>query len=153
MNNGRMRNRRAIAGLALLLTVVAGIVWAADRPEPRKPSLVTMTEGQAARLSPLHQAMRGILIAEQKQLAVLYEEFAQQTDSQRALEVQRRIHEVKVGTEISLLTVQAETAREQGRMEDAEQLEEGIERLANPDGFESRGPAPGRRPDQADTDR
>ena len=153
MNNESKRSLRAAACLVLLLTAVTGIAWAADEPEPRKPSLVAMTVGQAAKLSPLHQAMREILITEQEQLAVLYGEFAGESDSQRALEIQRRIHEVKVGAEISLLTVQAETARAEGRTQDAETLEEGIERLANPERFQSTGPAPDRPRDGASVGR
>ena len=101
-------------------------------PRPVGSSLVTMTTEQAARLTPLRQEMRRILISEQEQLAALYAEFAQATDSQSALGVQRRIHQVKTGTQISLLKAQAETAVAEGRLDDAGILEQNIETLTDP---------------------
>jgi hypothetical protein len=134
-----------VSMLFLVLALPTGFTTAQDEPattqfstEPdptvpkRGPTLLTMTPEQAQRLSPLHQEMRKILIAEKNQLTELFKEFARETDSQGALAVQRRIHQVKTETEISLLTAQAKSARSQGRKEDAERMEEAIKRITNP---------------------
>ena len=140
----KIRHRLAIGipvlFLALLVGAVAGGKQVTDRegaPEaavaarPADSSFLSMTTEEAAGLSPMLQEMRRILIRERDQLAVLHAEFAQATDSREALRIQHRIRDLKSGTEIALLEVQAATAREQGRSEDAEQLEGIITRLAD----------------------
>ena len=128
------------------LVLAAGFTTAGDDPDPvqlssapsdqqrrEAPSLVSMTDEQALKMNSLLQDMRKILIAEKDQLAELYVEFERETDSQGALAIQRRIHETKTGTQIALLRAQADVAREEGRSEDADLLEEGIAKLANPE--------------------
>ena len=139
MKNGTRNYRRRISlnpavvvCLILMMTVSAGLAYALEKTPQSNLDLLTMTSQQAARLSPLLQEMRGLLISEKEQLTILYSEFAKETDSQRALEIQGKIREVKIGTEISLLVAQAETARSQGRVEDADRLEESIELLSDP---------------------
>jgi hypothetical protein len=141
-----MNSRRAaVMGLIAIMVLIlpegyagagAGdaseVVASAEASRPDGTSLVTMTEEQAARLSPLHRAMREVLITERVRLASLFEEFTRETDSRRALLIQRQIHDVKLEAEVSLLRVQAEAARAAGRTEDAERLEEGIARLIDP---------------------
>jgi len=141
-----IRCRNIVVIICLALILAAGSISANDGPTPGTnpadpsvsarsggSSLLTLTAEQALKLSPLHQELRTILIAEKDQLDVLYEEFALETDSQRALAIQRRIHLVKTETEISLLKAQAETARTQGRTEDVERLERSIRLLSDPE--------------------
>jgi len=92
-------------------------------------SLTTLSEEQAAHLSPLHSGMRTILLREQADVQAL---------TARMADIQDRIAEVKTGTEVSLLKVQADTARASGREQDAERLEESIRLLRDP----QRGAAP-----------
>jgi hypothetical protein len=125
----------AAVALAAVSEVPPHPALAADSPaaNAERPSLLNLTAEQVLRLSPLHKEMRLILLSEKDQLNLLYEEFNRETDSQRALAVQRRIHLVKTQTEVALLQAQADAARAAGRLEDAELLETSIRMITDPD--------------------
>lgn len=135
--------------LGLILILIAAPAAAAD-PDPvdsktadspqdpetataRVFSLVDLPPEKVERLTPLQARMREILLAERVNLAPLQAAFAEETDSLRSLEIQRRIQDLKVGTEIALLRVQADHARQSGQPELAEQIEESLRRMAERD--------------------
>jgi len=147
MKTRAIQNPRYLVPVACMILAMLTLVAAAnEKAVPLEPgskpvsidrapgvTLVTMTDEQALKLSPMHQDLRRVLIEEKTRLADLYEEFEKETDSRRALVIQGEINEVKTGTAVSLLEIQAKVAREDGRLEDALQLEEGIQRLVSPD--------------------
>ncbi len=141
-----------IALIGLVLILAAAPIAAGDpvdpelvaskttdsQPDPVDPtarvlSLIDLPPEKVERLTPLQAQMRQILLAELVSLVPLQAAFAEETDSLRSLEIQRRIQAVKVATEISLLRAQADHARLNGRPEVAERIEEGLRRMAERD--------------------
>ena len=99
----------------------------------RPLSLVDLPPERVEGLGPLQTRLRQILLAEHNRLTPLYAEFAEETDSLLSLEIQRRIQQVKVETEISLLRAQADHAHQNGQRELAERIEAGLRRMAERD--------------------
>jgi len=84
------------------------------------------------RPSPMDQEVRKVLEDERKTLTDLRARFAAASNPEAALQVQREIEQVKVGTEVALLRVQATFARREGRLEHARRIEAEIEEVLNP---------------------
>jgi hypothetical protein len=71
--------------------------------------------------------------AERDGLRRLHARFQQTSDPHAALEIQREIEALKVGTELELLRIQARHARLEGRHDTAERIKTVIERILNPE--------------------
>jgi len=84
-------------------------------------SLTTLSEEQAAHLSPLHSGMRTILLREQADVQALTARMADIQDRIAVLELQREITDRKTRTQIELLEVQGQYARQEGRIEQADE--------------------------------
>ncbi len=148
--------------ILFILLIAAPVVFAAtDQPAPNdatkvepaiRPvessptaySLTALPAEKLARLTPLQVALRNVLLQEQADLAPLIEAFARETDSLRGLEIQKQIQTVKQDTELALLRTQAQFARQEGRIEVAEQLEESLRLMTEPTPPVSQTPRSGR---------
>jgi len=84
------------------------------------------------RPSAMTQEIDKVLDEERKALADLRARFAAAPSAKVALEVQREIEQLKVGTEVALLRVQVAFARRDGRLEDARRIEADIEEALHP---------------------
>jgi len=131
-----------IVAVGLLLVLVTGATTTEDDPVQESMSLVAMSDERALQLPPLHQELRRVLIDERNRLEDLYADFEAETDSRWALEIQRKIRQVKVDSQVALLETQAEAARLEGRTGDVERLEQGIRRLKDPESAWGRDPVP-----------
>jgi hypothetical protein len=76
--------------------------------------------------------IRALLADEHRTLVALNERFRRTTDPAAALALQREIAQLKFGTEIALLRVQARYARAEGRPSVAAHLENAIRELESP---------------------
>jgi hypothetical protein len=76
--------------------------------------------------------IRALLADEHRTLASLNERFRRTTDQAAAIALQREIAQLKLGTEIALLRVQARYARAEGRLAVAAHLDDAIRDLESP---------------------
>ena len=93
-------------------------------------SLTTLSAEQVARLSPLHSEMRTILLSEQADVLALTARMADIPDRIAVLELQRQITDRKTRTQIELLAVQGRYARQEGRVEQADEAEKAAASLS-----------------------
>lgn len=110
-----------ILGAALLVPGQPTGAFAAIEADPLTPRAVFVKE------------MRAVLDQEVRLMEELEAEFRSATDDAAALDVQRRIAELRQKTEIDLLGCQARYARSLGRVELAEEIEKDIAELRDPD--------------------
>ncbi len=82
--------------------------------------------------NPLMPRISTLLEQERNQLADLEQQFRQAADEQSALAIQRRIREVKVETELAILRLQLDAARERGDDETVSRLEQAIATITGP---------------------
>jgi len=94
-----------------------------EAARPAWLSLADVPDSKVADLSDLHREMRQILRSERELLVPLNAEFATEMDPLLALDIQKRIQELKIETELSLMRTQAVHARREGRLESAERIE------------------------------
>jgi hypothetical protein len=104
--------------------IEAGVV-----PEGGAPAV---EKSAAPVLSPLMLEIQAALAAEQARVADLEARFAAAADEASALAIQKEIEQIKVETELSILRLQAEHARQEGRVEQAAQIEAAIAEMMNP---------------------
>ena len=76
--------------------------------------------------------IRTLVADERRALAALNERFRRTTDQAAAIALQREIAQLKLGTEIALLRVQARYARAEGRLAVAAHLDDAIRELESP---------------------
>ena len=82
--------------------------------------------------SPMVAEMIALLATQDQKLADLGARQGKARTNEEALAVQREIQDLKQGTEISLLRIQATYARREGRVQDADRLEATIRDLVSP---------------------
>ena len=121
--------------MTLLLTIFlvqAGITLAADpgpiedtsKPTPR--SLVSLSEEQAAKLTPMNKEIRLVLLAERDEVERLTASLAGVKDDTEAIAIQRQIGAVKQQAEIDIMEVQIRFSEAAGNHEQAEAIREAI---------------------------
>lgn len=101
----------------------------ADKPAPSKPE----ARARARRMSPLAVAMAGVVESEKASMATLKALLAAARTSEAAESVQREIEQLKLDTEVQLLTLQATHHRQNGRPELAAELDRAIAGLRAPE--------------------
>lgn len=87
---------------------------------------------RVARPSALMTEIRALLAGERQALATLNARFQRASSLAEALSIQREIEQLKDGTEIALLRVQAKHARLAGRLDVARRIEEEVRILETP---------------------
>ena len=83
-------------------------------------------------LTPMMSEVMTLLATQDGKLAALAERQKHATAPDEALAVQKEIQALKLGTEVSLMRIQANYARREGRAHDAARLEAAIESLVSP---------------------
>lgn len=102
------------------------------------PSVVETTAATTAApraregLSPCQQAIQALLDREATQLAELDARLPGAFDEAAVLALQREIEQVKQETELQVMRVQADFARREGRVAQAEQIEAALAEMAAP---------------------
>ena len=102
----------------------------------------------APELSPMMVEINALLDAERLALADCRLEMDRATDMERRVELMERIHELKTGTELEILRVQLRYAREAGRLDTVQELEEAIEFMTDPRPVPAPEPRPRPDPDR-----
>ena len=125
-----------------LLALAAGIVLAAPTPASRTnppvppadahPAQATVPATHTAPVNPLMPQIDALLAQERQQLADLTAQLRQAAGTDRVPELQRRIAEVKKGTERSILELQLAHARETGNTAAVQSLERSLAALDAP---------------------
>ena len=100
---------------------------AAEVSAPPAPG-VANTVKPGAMMTEIH----ALVADERRSLAALNERFHRTTDQAAAIALQREIAQLKLGTEIALLRVQARYARAEGRLAVAAHLDDAIRELESP---------------------
>jgi hypothetical protein len=119
-----------IVCLALLIpAIITGNQTDGPDASAVRPPLVSLSEAEAEKLPPLQRELRGVLLKEKADLQVLASRLAALDDRLAALEVQREISNRKFQTQIEFLEIQGRFAREEGRIELAEEAEHALSRL------------------------
>ena len=85
-----------------------------------------------AKPSAMMTEIRALIADEHRSLTALNERFRRTTDPAAAIALQREIAQLKLGTEIALLRVQARYARAGGRLAVAAHLDDAIRELESP---------------------
>lgn len=131
----RLLSSFTAAVMALLLTfflVQAGITLASDpeptedTPNPMPRSLVSLSEEQAAKLTPMTKEIRLVLLTEREEVDRLTASLAEVKDDAEAIAIQRRIGAVKQQAEIDIMEVQIRFAETAGNHEQAKAISEAI---------------------------
>jgi len=141
---------RAVS-LAFLLLLIAGPALskerresgteAAPRPDavPAAPPAVSKAD---VSLSPVMEEIGAAWEKSRLEVAGLEERFASASGEDEALAIQKEIERLLVEVELEILGIQARYAREEGRIEVAEEIEAAIESMTSPAPL----PAPEERP-------
>lgn len=104
-------------------------VAAAPAPVAQPVTPATPVRKTSRRLSPLAVAMNAVVESEAEQMKTLKARLVAAKDPATADAVQREIEQLKLDTEVQLLSLQAANHRQNGRIEAAVQLEESIRSL------------------------
>jgi hypothetical protein len=96
---------------------------------PPPISLTTMTEADAETLSPVMRETRKALLQEVTDIGILTQRLTEVEDRLAALDLQREISDRKLRTQIEMLEIQGRYARQEGRIELAEEAERAVSRL------------------------
>ena len=112
----------------------------ANAAEPAAPTVTFKKPAQ----SPMITELMALLAGQDEKLADLAARQKKATTGDEAIAVQREIQELKLGTEISMLRIQATYARREGRTADADRLDGVVRDLVSPPklGVPSNRPAP-----------
>ena len=94
------------------------------------PGLMNMAP---EKLSPRLLEIRERIEWEQTKLAELSEAYLAATNGDEALRIQRKIHELKAGTELAILEIQLRQARLESKVETVQRLEAALEKVRNPE--------------------
>jgi len=105
-------------------TASGNVVPADQNRELQPPEIV--------KLSPLHQRIQAVLQAEQVKAVSLLDRIARAHDNSQLVQLQRELEALKRDTEIEILRLQADYAREQGRIDQAVEIEAAIATILNP---------------------
>ncbi|MDO9695250.1 MAG: hypothetical protein Q7W56_10985 [Candidatus Latescibacteria bacterium] len=127
-----------VCGLTAGTAAVAGTL-----PEPAAPvapdpdgvestAAATVAPRAPESLTPCQQAIRALLDREAAQLAELEARVPAAADAAAFLALQREIEQVKQDTELQVMRTQAQHARLEGRVEQAEQIEAALAEMAAP---------------------
>jgi hypothetical protein len=100
-------------------------------PAVNAPEVIAPLSGDTP-LSPMLQDIKVLWEARQAERAALEERFRTAGDEATALAIQREIEELMVQTELSILRIQADHARREGRIADAEKIEAAITEMTSP---------------------
>ena len=104
-------------------------------PAPAEPALLPAeVQGppRVANPSPLHVRIVAVIEAERVAAADLQARIAAATDDEELVALQRELEALKKETRITILQVQADFARDEGRLGQAAEIEAAIETLRNP---------------------
>ena len=135
---------RKVTCTLVFLSLTYSLALAIPGDSPTKPSALVVPANSNAEKegtqipalmhssNPLEMQITVLLDQEREQLAELESLFHQAADEQTALEIQTRIREVKIGTELSLLNLQLEAATARGDEVLASNLEKAIETITSP---------------------
>ena len=93
------------------------------------PVIGHMSEAQAAKLKPMLREIHYLLVRERLEVQALEAELESLRDPIAALELQRRISDLKESTEIEILQVQASYARREGRLQQAAEIDDVVKTL------------------------
>lgn len=104
---------------------------AAPVPEVAETAATAAPRAQES-LTPCQQAIRELLEREATQLAELEARLPAAADAPAFLALQRQIEQVKQATELQVMRTQAEFARREGRVEQAEQIEAALAEMSAP---------------------
>jgi hypothetical protein len=98
------------------------------------PQTTPAAEATAAArvLSPLMVEIQAVLADEQTKVAELQARLEAATDDHAALALQKEIEQIKVETELNILRLQATYARNEGRIEQAAEIEAVIAEMLSP---------------------
>jgi len=119
-----------IVCLALLVpAIITGNQTDGPDASAVRPPLVSLSEAEAQNLPPLQRELREVLLREKADLQALASRLAAIEDRIAALKVQREISDRKFRTQIEFLEIQGRFAREEGRIELAEEAEHAVTRL------------------------
>jgi hypothetical protein len=117
----------------LLSIAVALIVLAQPEPAIEKPAAgpIAANEQEQAEppLSAMMQQIRDLSLTEQATLAELQARLGTLTDENEILALMREIEQLKIETELQILLIQADFARRDGRIEQAQQIEAAVESM------------------------
>jgi hypothetical protein len=89
-------------------------------------SLMALSEAQAERLSPLNREIRELLLQEMADVARLALRAKALQDPIAVLDLQRDISTLKAATQISILEAQGRFARQEGRIEQAAEIDAAV---------------------------
>lgn len=105
-----------------------------DRPATDPVAGVTRLPAESVvELTPMQQEIRVVLEDHDRELEKLQAELATATDERQALEIQKKIHELKQSVEPAVLNIQLRHARAKGHDEAVAGLEAALEALESPD--------------------
>ncbi len=135
-----MSTLKRILPLALLLPAV---LLVAGPTELEAPSASVVTDPDAAEipgfltidpahLSPLMREIRSAWEAQAVAVAALETRLETAADATEFLALQRQIEDLRVGTEVRFLEIQARHARSEGRLDAAARLEAAVARMTAP---------------------
>ena len=120
--------------------LVKADIAAQDPPAPlpresAEPDLLPLEAARPPLLAnpgPLYERIAAVVEAEQVAAADLQARIDAATDDEELAALQRELEALKKETRVEILRVQADFAREEGRLEQAEAIEAAIENLRNP---------------------
>lgn len=126
--------------LMILVCLSGALVWAgvAAQEKPAEPvtgnTIPTEAQGppRVAKPGPLYERIAAVVEAELVAAADLQARIAAATDDEELAALQRELETLKKQTRVTILQLQADHAREQGRLEQAAEIEAAIETLRNP---------------------
>ena len=130
--------------LAFLVCLFGALVWADIAAQEKPAEIVTgdqasterPVEGQpppkVAKPGPLYERIAAVVEAELAAAADLQARIAVATDDEELAALQRELETLKKETQVTILQLQADYAREQGRPEQAVEIEAAIENLRHP---------------------
>jgi hypothetical protein len=122
--------RATVAPAKLVVLTPAAITGSASASLDSLPAAPALEA--SVKRSPLMAAIAAVLDDEERQLTALRTDLSHAALPAQALEIQRHIEQVKQGTEIQLLRVQADHARASGNFALATRIEEAIAQQLQP---------------------
>jgi hypothetical protein len=128
-----MRRRSAIVLVGLLVVVSALVVMAKQESAPASLTPQPVPGDQRIAIdrpvSPMMKEIQAAFDAEREALDVLEARLKSVTTEAEIMRVMKEIERVKVETELEILGVQADYARREGRIEQAQRIEAAIKHM------------------------
>ncbi len=126
-------NFRTALLVVLSALTIASPVLAEDTAETyRQPNLMEMNEEQVAQLSPILQQIHGVLAAHLVETVALTAKIEASDAPLEVRALEQQIGTAKLDVEIHILEIQAEFARNEGRIAEAKQFADLAENLRHP---------------------